>query len=127
MGFRTGAYATVWDVENKNDNNTKLRISIGRKNKETDRFEDDFSGFVNVFGSAAAPMAAKLHKGDRIKIGDCDVSTRYDRDAKVTYTNYKIFSFDIASTGSRNTRASQNAAPEPDVDDGEYGEAKLPF
>ena len=32
MGFRTGAYATVWDVENKNDNNTKLRISIGRKN-----------------------------------------------------------------------------------------------
>ena len=34
MGFRTGAYAKVWDVTPVGDTSTKVRISISRKNKE---------------------------------------------------------------------------------------------
>jgi len=46
MGFRQGAYATVWEVESITDTMTKARISVSRKNKDTDQYEQDFGGFV---------------------------------------------------------------------------------
>ena len=94
MGFRTGNFCTVWSVESISDVNTKARISVSRKNKQTGEYETDFSGFVNFIGTAAASKAAKLHERDRIKLGDVDVTTRYDKEKNVTYTNYKIFSFE---------------------------------
>ena len=54
MGFRTGAYAKVWEISPMSDTSTKLRISISRKNKQTGEYEQDFSGFVLCIGSAAA-------------------------------------------------------------------------
>jgi len=33
MGFRTGAYAKVWEVTPMSDTSTKVRMSISRKNK----------------------------------------------------------------------------------------------
>ena len=56
MGFRTGAHAKVWDVKPKSDHITDLRISTSFKNKKTDQWEEEFSGFVTVFGTAAASM-----------------------------------------------------------------------
>lgn len=95
MGFRTGSYAKVWTVEPKTETWTKCRISISRKNKNTGEYEQDFSGFVDFYGTAAAHKAAGLNEGDRIKLGDVDVSNTYDKESKVTYTNYKCFSFDL--------------------------------
>lgn len=85
MGFRTGAFAKVWKVEPFSETNVKLRISISRKNKQTGEYEQDFSGFANAIGTAAAKKAACLKEGDRIKLGDIDVTTKYDKAKDVTY------------------------------------------
>lgn len=112
----------MWEVTPVFDTATKLRISISRKNKQTGEYEQDFSGYVTCVGSAAAQKALKLKEGDRIKLGDCDVSTKYDAQKKVTYTNYKLFDFST----------DENVAPRPDptrptVDDGEVDDNLLPF
>lgn len=38
MGFRSGAYAKVWDVSPVSDTATKLRVSISRKDKNTGEY-----------------------------------------------------------------------------------------
>lgn len=109
------------------ETSTKLRISVSRKNKQTDEYEQDFSGFVVCYGTAAASKAAALSQGDRIKIGDCDVSTKYDAAKKVTYTNFKLFSFEKADGESKGSASqAQGSRPKPAVDEGEV-EADLPF
>lgn len=122
MGFRTGAYAKVWEVTPMSDTSTKVRMSVSRKNKQTNEYEQDFSGFVLAIGSAAARKAATLKEGDRIQLGDVDVSTKYDKEKKVTYTNFKMFSFDMDGESS----SPAPSDPQPIVDEGEPDE-RLPF
>lgn len=126
MGFRKDAYATVWSVESKSNTMTRGRISINRKNRQTGEYEQDFSGFVDFIGTAAAHSAASLKERDRIKLGDVDVTNKYDKEKGVTYTNFKIFSFEPAS-GNVNAAYAHSDAPQPDVDDGELDDSKLPF
>ena len=80
MGFRKDAYATVWSVEVVSDTMTKGRISVSRKNKQTDEYETEFGGFVSFVGTAAAKKAAGLKERDRIRLGDVDVTNRYDKE-----------------------------------------------
>ena len=124
MGFRTGAYAKVWEVTPMSDTSAKVRLSISRKNKQTGEDEQDFSGFVLCVGTAAAGNALKLKEGSRIKLGDCDVSTKYDSEKKITYTNFKLFSFEYADSEGAQT---DNTAPQPIVDEGELDDSRLPF
>lgn len=124
MGFRNGASARVWDVEPISDTNTKLRISISRKNRQTQEFEQDFSGYVNCIGSAAAHKALGLKEGSRIKLGEVDVSTKYVKEKKTSYTNFKVFSFEI-DDGSKDRE--DDPKPDREVDDGEPGDSRLPF
>lgn len=117
MGFRQGAYAKVWEVKPKGATQTTLRISTSRKNRQTEQYEQDFSGFVDCFGSAAATQAMGLNKGDTIKLGDCDVTTRYDAEKRITYTNFKLFSFEKQQRDNDHSGAvSDSAAYEGDPD-----------
>lgn len=122
MGFRTGSFAKVWEVTPMSDTSTKVRMSISRKNKQTGEYEQDFSGFVVAVGTAAASKAAKLKEGDRIKLGDVDVSTSYNKEKGVTYTNFKMFSFEVDGETATPTKA----APTKSVDDGEPDDG-LPY
>lgn len=128
MGFRKEAYCTVWDVQSISNVNTKGRISISRKDKQTGEYVDDFSGFVNFVGTTAANAAMALKKGDRIRLGDVDVKTRYDKEKNVTYYNFHIYSFDPATNGGTQADTgapeAKNAKP---VDDGEIDDSRLPF
>lgn len=99
MGFRSGAYATVWESKSISPSHTKLKISISYKDKNTGEYTQDFSGFVSVFGTSAAAGAAQLMERSRIKLGDCDVSTTYDKERQIGYTNFKIFSFENLNQG----------------------------
>lgn len=122
MGFRKDTFATVWEVEPVSDLITRGRISISRKNKQTGAYEQDFGGYVKFIGSAAAKKAAQLKEKDRIKIGDVDVSNTYDREKKVTYTDFKIFSFEMADGAqpAQNSYASKPQAVDEGVSDEEY-------
>lgn len=127
MGFRNGGYAKVWDIKPVSDTRTDLRISTSRKIKGTDDYEQDFSGFVSCYGTAVAKKAACLKKGDRIKLGEVDVTTYYKKETGTTYTNYKIFTFEVGDDTSGGETAQSNTEPQPTVDDGEVNEDRLPF
>ena len=94
MGFRKGAYAQVWSVEPGKGNFTKVRLSISRKKKDSDEFEQEFSGFCTFFSSAHA-KADKLKERSRIQLGDVDVTNNYDKETKKEYTTYKVFDFEL--------------------------------
>lgn len=110
MGFRTGAYATIWEVKPGNGNYTDVRLSISKKNRQTDQYEQDFSGYVRFIGTAHQ-NASTLSEKDRIKIGDCEVTNNYNKEKKVTYTNFAVFSFENAndnSSGQKNSTQQNN-------------------
>ena len=123
MGFRKDSYATVWEVSRISDTMTKGRISISRKDKNTGEYVQDFGGFVAFCGTACARKALALKEKDRIKLGDVDVSNRYDKEKGTTYTNFNIFDFEMAdgSGGSTQSRQQERAVDDCEVDDG------LPF
>ena len=114
MGFRTGAYATVWEITPKTDGFTQIRISTSKKNKETGEYETDFSGFVAVFGRPAAGQAAKLKERDRIVLGDLDVTTTYVKDTGKNYTNYAMYSFKMASQNNNNQFDNTHSVADPE-------------
>ena len=129
MGFRKNAIATVWKVEEISPSLTRGQISVSRHNKETDQWEQDFNGFVAFIGTASAAKALRLEEKDKIRLGDVDVSTKYDKDKKVTYTNYKIFSFDgpeeLNNKPSNNdSRSEPEKKNEPEL---EIDDSNLPF
>ena len=94
MGFRNGAFAKVWEVKpNRSGKSTAVRLTVSKKLKDGG-YEEDFSGWV-TFIVAANEKAKKLRNGDRIKLGDVDVSSTYNRDTKEKSYSFKAFSFDI--------------------------------
>lgn len=128
MGFRQNAYATIWAVDGVTDTRTKARISISRKNRQTGEYETDFSGFVDFIGTAAARKALSLKERDRIRLGDVDVTNNYNKERNITYTNYKIFSFETQSEiNASNGNSGYTTEPQKEVDSGEIDDSYLPF
>lgn len=128
MGFRVGAFMNCWSIEpSQSGKTTKVRLSSSRKNKMTGEFEQDFSGFCTFIGPAHE-MAKNLKERDRIKILECDVGTTYDKEKKVEYVNYKVFSFEMAdgSTPTAGT-APANKKKAALAEEGEVDEDNLPF
>ena len=123
MGFRSKAFCKVWEIAKISDTNTKIRISISRKNKQTGDYEQDFSGYVNCVGEAAAKKALLLKEEDSIQLGDVDVKTKYDGVRKVTYTNFFIYSFESDGNSPAPTRRDSRDVSEGFNED----ERPLPF
>ena len=96
MGFRAGSFAKVWEIDQKGERWTKLRISISKKDQETGEYKREFGGVVDVFGTAAASKAAKLKEGDRIKLVSVDLTNSYDAEKRVMYWNPIIYDFEMA-------------------------------
>lgn len=125
MGFRQGCFATIWQVEPVKDTITKAKITTSRKNKNTGEYETDFSGFVTFLGTAAASKAAKLKEKDRIRLGDVDVTRKWDKEKQKEYINFNVFSFEMADAKTTSSpQADTNTEP---VDSGEIETDDLPF
>lgn len=128
MGFRPGAYATVWEVTPLTSTMTKARVSTSRKDKATEQYVQDFGGFIVFIGTAAAAKAAKLQPQDRIKLGDVEVTNKYDKEKGKEYTDFKVFSFEAAGEQSGGeTPRKQDEPASSSVDDGEIETDDLPF
>lgn len=140
MGFRTGSYARTWEVQPVKDTLTKINISISKKDKGTGEYVKDFSGWVACIGTAAATKAMSLSEGDTIILGDIDVSNTYNKEKKVVYTDYKIFSFELADNSSggkggtnksaksaKNKGYSRNSVDSGEIDNEVESDSRLPF
>lgn len=129
MGFRVGAFCTVFGVEPGKGNWTKCRMSISRKNKDTGEYEQDFGGYVMMIGQAHA-KARKLKDRDRIQLKEIDVSNRYDKERQREFTDFKCFDFEMADDvprgkgGGRTQHTSEGVNP---VDGSDDPEENVPF
>ena len=121
MGFRNGAYATVWDINPGRGNYTDVRISIGRKDQTTGEYNNDFSGFCMFIGNARA-KAESLRERDRIQLKEIDVSNVYDKERQREYTNFKVFDFDRVESNF-----APGGPPASNAYEGDAGDEPLPF
>lgn len=132
MGFRKDAWASVWSVEEGRGNTMKVRISTSRKKKDTDEYEQDFSGFCTFIGNAKA-KAEKLKPKDRIKLGDVDVTTWYNKEKGVEYVTYKVFDFETSNgsggtdTDTKVTKKTKASKKTSALEEGDVEEDDLPF
>lgn len=119
MGFRTGAYARVWEKDVK-EKYTSIRLSVSKKDKQTGEYVQEFNGIVRCIGNAHQQMQ-NIVPPQNIRIGDCDVTTYYDKEKEKGYTNFFIFSLTDAN----------DTAPKKDLGDFEFipnqEEDDLPF
>jgi hypothetical protein len=110
MGFRQGAYAKVWRVEDKG-NYSVAQISISRKKKDSDQYETEFqNNFVRFVGTAhdLGKDIPEVQGGTSIKITSCDVTNKYDKEAKKEYTNFVIFGFEFPDNNNGKSGTTSN-------------------
>lgn len=93
MGFSNGSYAKVWKVTDEG-NYHNVQLSISRKNKQSGKYEQDFSGFARFVGKAHN-QAKDLREGDSIRLGNVDTTNRYDKEKKMTFTNHVVFEYSM--------------------------------
>lgn len=114
MGFRQGAYAKLWKVENKG-NYSVAQISISKKDKETGEYNTEFQdGFVRLVGNAheTAKNLQITKSGVSIQITSCDVTNKYDPQSEKSYVNFTIFGFEIPSgdNAEKPSKTSKNVS-----------------
>lgn len=125
MGFKKDAYATCWSVKEGKGNSLRVRLSVSRKNKEGE-YEQDFSGFCTFIGTAKV-KAERLKPKDRIKLGDVDVSTWYNKEKGVEYVTYKVFDFEMADAHDTPSSSSNKLDSVDNPEEGDNDEDDCPF
>lgn len=122
MGFRSGAYASVFSVKRGNGNYYDVNITTSHKDRGSGNYVRDFGAFVRFARDAANVVAkydGKSSKDNgnrplaRVKLGDVDTTNTYNAAKGITYTNHVVFTceeVDGSSTGnySANTSIPQN-------------------
>lgn len=128
MGFRKDSYAKVFGISEGKYNTMSVRLAISRKRKDVDppKYEQEFSGFCTFIGNAKA-KAEKLREGDRIRLGDIDVTNNYDKEKDFTYHTYKVFDFEFVDDVENSTTEKTGVQPDGNPEDGESDEERLPF
>lgn len=98
MGLKKDCTCKIWQVK-RNEKYTDVQISVDKKNKQTDAWETDFSGFVRFIGEAHKKIAdlpdGKQEKPFKVKAGDFEVTQRYVKDKNTTYTNFVMYDIQV--------------------------------
>lgn len=113
MPFGTGKFVTIWKIENKGKY-SEVQISASKKNKEG-KYEQDFGTTARFIGHAHNKISEFKAK-DLIKLGDCEVTNKYDKEKKTTYTNYAVFDFEPFN-GAATTQTTKKDEPELNIFD----------
>lgn len=120
MGFKQGAFARIWSVNDEGKYST-ANVSVSRKNKETGKYDVEFSdGYVRLVGSAheaakdlglptREEFDSQSDKGVSVKISSCDVTNNYDTKTKKLYTNCVIFGFEIPDNNGGDSSNNSSA------------------
>ena len=112
--FANGSYATIWEVKREEATYADVKISTSRKNREGN-YEQDFGGIVRFVGDAKNVVIGKQPKS-RIKIVECAISNKYDKDKNTTYWNPVVFKCEDANGGSAPAKTTK-AEPATPADD----------
>lgn len=107
--FANNSYGKVWKIfpkEKPEQKFTMIQLSTSKKNKQTNKYETDFSGFVRLIGDAEK-KAETLEADDRIKLLNVGVTNKYDKETRKTTTNHLCFDFEIASENKSKSSDSE--------------------
>lgn len=109
MGFSTNNFINIKEVVEQAEKYTVCKCTNTKKNKVTNEFDPQFSGYVKFIGNAhlQRPMA-----GQRIKVTSCDVVTCYKKDGELCFyknPQYLVFGYelqdgDFINNNSKNTQ-----------------------
>ena len=137
MGFKQGAYARIWSV-NDDGKYTTANMSISKKSKDSDTYVVDFKdGFVQLCFDArekaktlGLPTREQLNaareqfnasggkgkvdtpdelKGVSIQITSCDVTNNYDVKTRKNYNNFKVYDFVISDRDSNDESYAEDS------------------
>ena len=106
--FSNNAYAKVWKIQEVKTSNEKTKKTIQAstsKKKEDGSYETDFSGFITLVGKA---RDKEIAEGDRIQLLSVGVTNNYDKEKKITYTNFICFDFKTQAEINRDNAARGN-------------------
>lgn len=92
--FRNGEYATIWEVK-KNNNYSDCKISTSKKNKETGKYDVDFSDIVRFIGKAHKQCPKS---GQRIKLLDTGAKSIYNKETQQKFRTYILYDYELAET-----------------------------
>ena len=101
--FANNSYAKVWKIfpkEKPEQKFTMIQVSTSKKNKQTNKYETDFSGYVRLIGDAEK-KAPDLQAEDRIKLLNIGVTNKYDKESRKTTTNHLCFDFEPSENKSK--------------------------
>lgn len=132
MGFANNAYATVWDVRPSSETVTSARITITRRDKETNEYIQEFGEWVNFKGTLVAKRASELKPKDRIKLLRVDArSSKYDPSNPDQPKRYywTVWDYEMAdgSTPATPTSEPKPTAQTSQVEEDDEDEGELPF
>lgn len=122
--FANNNYAKVWKIypkEKKDQKFTLVQLSTSRKDKKTNTYSKDFSGYVRLVGTAEE-KSKELEAQDKIKLVTVGVTNFYSKEKKETYTQYVCFDFDFDNS-QKQAEVSGDSDGFMDMPD----DAKLPF
>lgn len=111
MGFKKGAWATVWDTKpSSTGKSTAVRLST-RKKVADGEYKQDFGRYCLFVGDANTKASA-LKEKDRICIGDCEVTNDYIADENREVYTFLIYDFDISEDNNSNTNKTSSKKPQ---------------
>jgi len=146
MGFRQGAIAKLWSVEDQGKYCTG-NLTVSKKDEEAENgytytFRDGYVRFIGDAYKKAMELSDQLEKGLSIEILSCDVTNYYSVKTKKMIISYAVFDFeevDWDKFKKKPKKKDDEEAPktkkkkkaEPDDDEPDYeelvGEEDLPF
>lgn len=118
--FANGSYVTVWEVKRVEDNYADVQISTSRKVNGS--YEQDFGAIVRFVGEAKNVVVNKKAK-EKVRIIECAVSNKYNKEKKVTYWNPVVFKCEDVNGGAKQTKPVTETTDDDSVD----MNAELPF
>ena len=108
--FSQGSYAKIWGIKKSSYGDYyEVSLSTSRKNGDGE-YETDFSdNFVRFVGKAKEKVPT-IQENDKIRIEKCGVTTFYNKEKKIKYTNYVVFDFEMGdgTPSSSVKRTKQN-------------------
>ena len=137
MGYKNGAYCTVWTdkqtqkVVNMFDKYAEVQVTTSKKNANAKNgYETDFSGRVRFIGKAFEKIRTMaLAEKDKLKLLEVETTSKYDTQRQRQFTNFICWDFEPAD--SKPTAPRQPEVIERSSNGtyslGEIGDAELPF
>ena len=114
MGYKNNCFCTAWEnkatnkVINKYEKYAEVQLSTSKK--VDGQYKNDWSDKVRFVGKAFEKIKdIELAEKDKIKLLEVEVTNKYDKERKLTYTNYVCWDFECIDT------PKQSAPQQPEV------------